>query len=127
MGLRRARRYAFSVDNRGHPDFWSTVRPLGSGVQKSFRLSLSTVKASLALDPGIYSAFVSGASPGALVVFRVAASGDASALPEPVSGASSDVSMFSADDRETIAVNGDEFLHARVSVGTATLQLVKVV
>lgn len=127
MGLRRARRYALCVDNRGHPDFWSTVRPLGSGVQKSFRLSLSTVKASIALDPGIYSAFVSGASPGALVVFRLAPAADPSALPEPASGASSDVSMFSADDRETIVVTAEDRLHVRVSIGTATLQLVKVI
>lgn len=115
------------MDNRGHPDFWSTVRPLGAEVQKSFRLSLTTVKASLALDPGVYSVFATGATAGALVVFRVAPSSDASALPEPASGASAAVSLFSVDDREMIVVTGADQLHARVSVGTATLQLVKVV
>lgn len=127
MSGARARRYARFVDNRGHPDFWSTVRPLGAEVQKSFRLSLTPAKATIALDPGVYSVFATGATAGALVVFRLAPAADPSALPEPASGASSDVSMFSADDRETIVVTAEDRLHARISIGTATLQLVKVI
>lgn len=115
------------MDNRGHPDFWSTVRPLGADTQKSFRQNLTTDKATLTLDPGVYSVFATGATAGALVVFRVAPASDASVLPEPASGSSADVSMFSADDRETIQVTGDDRLHVRISAGTATLQLVKVI